>query len=61
MRRFHTDREVFVLHYAAGESTASELCAALGAADVPISADAPSAGGTKEAFASRWQDAGAFV
>ncbi|MDR0653722.1 MAG: precorrin-6A reductase, partial [Synergistaceae bacterium] len=40
---------------------ASELCAALGAADVPISADAPSAGGTKEAFASRWQDAGAFV
>jgi precorrin-6x reductase len=56
VRRFHTDGEVFVLHYAAGESTASELCAALGASRVPISE-----GGTKEAFASRWQDAGAFV
>ncbi|MDR3164935.1 MAG: precorrin-6A reductase [Synergistaceae bacterium] len=56
MRCFHTDREVFVLHYAAGESTASELCAALEAIDVPISE-----GGTKEAFVSRWQDAGAFI
>ncbi|MDR1133549.1 MAG: precorrin-6A reductase [Synergistaceae bacterium] len=56
MRRFHTDREVFVLHYAAGESTASELRAALGATDAPISE-----GGTEEAFASRWRDAGAFV
>jgi cobalt-precorrin 5A hydrolase/precorrin-3B C17-methyltransferase len=45
-----------VLHYAAGESTASELGTALGAVRVPISE-----GGTKEAFASRWQDAGAFV
>ena len=56
MRRFHTDREVYVLHYAAGESTAAELAAALEAVCVPISE-----GGTKEAFASRWHDAGAFV
>jgi cobalt-precorrin 5A hydrolase/precorrin-3B C17-methyltransferase len=56
VRRFHTDGEVFVLHYAAGESAASELGAALEAVRVPISE-----GGTKEAFASRWRDAGAFV
>jgi cobalamin biosynthesis protein CbiG len=66
MRRFHTDREVFVLHYAAGEPTASELAAALEAVRVPVSEDrtsegGASKGGTKEAFASRWRDAGAFV
>jgi cobalt-precorrin 5A hydrolase/precorrin-3B C17-methyltransferase len=56
MRRYHTDKEIFVLHYASGEEVAGELCSALGAVDVPISE-----GGTKEAFSSRWDDAGAFV
>jgi cobalt-precorrin 5A hydrolase/precorrin-3B C17-methyltransferase len=56
MRRYHTDREIYVLHYGTGSEVAGELCSGLGATSVPIPE-----GGTKEAFASRWKDAGAFV
>ena len=55
MRRFHTDKEIYVLHYAAGAKVAKELSSALGAVQVGISE------GIKEAFTSRWEDAGAFV
>ena len=56
MKRYHTDKEIYVLHYSSGAEVAGELCSALGARDIPISE-----GGTKEAFTSRWGDAGAFV
>ena len=56
MRRYHTDKEIFILHYGAGAEVAEELCSALGAVQVPISE-----GKTREAFTKRWGDAGAFV
>ncbi|MDR3279488.1 MAG: precorrin-6A reductase [Synergistaceae bacterium] len=56
MIRFHTDKEIYALHYSGGSETASELLESLGAIDVPIPE-----GGTGKAFASRWSDAGAFI
>ncbi|MDR1965473.1 MAG: precorrin-6A reductase [Synergistaceae bacterium] len=54
--RYRTDKAIYVLHYEGGAEIASELCGALSAEGVLISD-----GGTKDAFASRWEGAGAFV
>jgi cobalt-precorrin 5A hydrolase/precorrin-3B C17-methyltransferase len=56
MRLYHTDHKIYVLHFEAGSEIARELSSALSAVDVPIAG-----GGTKEAFSSRWKEAGAFV
>ncbi|MDR1137223.1 MAG: precorrin-6A reductase [Synergistaceae bacterium] len=54
--RYHTEKNIYVLHFEMGSEVASDLCRGLGAEDVLV----PS-GGTKEVFSSRWKDAGAFV
>ncbi|MDR1651093.1 MAG: precorrin-6A reductase [Synergistaceae bacterium] len=56
MIRFHTEKDIYVLHFAGGNEVADELCASLEAVSVPIPP-----GGTKEAFKTRWSSAGAFV
>ncbi|MDR2780420.1 MAG: cobalamin biosynthesis protein, partial [Synergistaceae bacterium] len=54
--RYHTEKNIYVLHFDAGARIASELCEGLDAEDVLIPA-----GGTAGAFSSRWDIAGAFV
>jgi cobalt-precorrin 5A hydrolase/precorrin-3B C17-methyltransferase len=54
--RYRSGKNIYVLHFEIGSEIASELCEGLGAEDIPIPA-----GGTADAFASRWKDAGAFV
>ena len=54
--RYRAGKNIYVLHFDAGSEIASDLCGGLGAEDVSIPA-----GGTADAFSSRWDTAGAFV